>query len=184
MRRVSLYVLPFAALMAVLLVQGCVITSASYLETDPVAAQERSPLLYYAWLRQAKAEELSAERRRLDTNSAGEDAFMRALRQGLLMLASGVADGGREAAVLEALGSESAELQLEENRALASLVSTQLRLRRQVNGSSRQSANTTAEMERLRSENTRLQQQIDALTSIEQQLIERELQDAPNKGQP
>jgi hypothetical protein len=166
------------------LLGGCVLSSSSFLESKPAEVELRSPLSYYVWLKQAKANELAAERKRLDSNAAGEDAYTRALHQGLWLLASGTADGGREAAVLEALGGESAARQPEENRALASLVSTQLRLRRQVSGSSRQSANSNAELDRLRAENTRLQQQIDALTSIEQQLIERELQDAKSNAKP
>jgi hypothetical protein len=192
MRSLSRYVLPIAALSVALLVEGCVVAVPAPVE-DPMPVVEtpaaevvelRTPLAFYAWARQAKTEELSAERKRLDSNADGEDAFMQALRSGLLMLASGAADGRREAIVLEALASDAAKQQPDENRALGSLVSTQLRLRRQVSGSTRQSATSNAEMERLRSENSRLQQQIDALTSIEQQLIERELQDPTSNGQP
>jgi len=154
-------------------------------ETEVEIPQAPSLLSYYAWLRAATQEELVAERQRLELNGTTEDDYLVALRHGLLLLASGVLNGQREAAVLEGLGSDLMSFQTEENRALGVLVSTQIRLRRQVQAVPQEpGALPVAEVEHLRAENVRLQEQINALTTIEQQLIERELQDAQQPRQP
>src|SRR5690606_10525108 len=98
--------LPSIRLLAVLValpLAGCVSTSTSFIEEPepPVAESLPPPLAYYVWLKQASQQELVAERDRLFANEIGEDPFMVALRHGLLLLATGVMNGQREADVLK-----------------------------------------------------------------------------------
>lgn len=152
---------------------------------EPVVEPRETLLAYYGRLRTSSQEVWVEERRRLESNADSEDDFTLALRQGLLLLASGVLNGQREANVLAQLAPEYASQQSEGRRALAALISTQIRLRRQVLTASEQPASeANVELDRLRAENARLQEQINALTNIEQQLIERELQEAQQNRQP
>jgi hypothetical protein len=194
MRRILVW--PFAALM--LLLGGCALNKpAAPIEAEAAvtppppapplvsAPEPQTLLLYYAWVLDMAPAARTAERQRLESNVDGEDEFVRALHLGLLLLAEGSTNAQRENAVFTTLEAAPLQAQAPENRALAALLSTHLRLRQQLRAAANRPPDTAAdELQALREENSRLRQQIDELTSIERQLIERELQDAQNNTQP
>lgn len=165
-----------------LLLAGC---ASSYMSPlGPFLQPSPTPLQYYQSLNGVAAAMLSSEGERLKVADAARPSGELALKRGLWLLASGVADPALEASLLERLDEYGNAAVDADNAALAALVSQQFALRRDSRAIQRKNASTTAELQQLRDQNAQLQKQINELTTIEQQLIERELPPPQSKGPP
>ncbi|HWK54507.1 MAG TPA: hypothetical protein VNR18_09060 [Hyphomicrobiales bacterium] len=170
------------ALPLCLVLAGC---ASSYISPlGPLLQQQSTPLRYYQWLSAAPATELRSEGERLKDADAVQESGELALRRGLWLLVSGTEDPALEASLvarLDEYGNAAADA---ESIALAALAGQQLALRRDLRAIQRKNASATAELQQLRDHNAQLQKQINELTTIEQQLIERELPPSQSKGSP
>jgi hypothetical protein len=170
----------------VLLVSGCAaVRPAPAVLPEAVARPGTvtvTPLQYIAWAQSASVAALQAERARL-ANLANPADLVLAVQHAIVLGLSAIADEAGETRALALLAAVEGRVPtLEENpeyRTLARLLRSyllqrqDLRLAAASNGASRQ------EIDDLQQSNRQLQDKIDALTTIEQQLIERELQQEP-----
>lgn len=164
-----------------LLLGGC---ASSYISPLGSRVQEPTPLQYYQWLSTATTVDLPGEGDRLAAADAAQPSDALALRRGLWLLVSGTRDATLETSLIERLAQYERAATDAEGAALAALVGQQLALRRDLRAIQRQNASAAAELQQLRDHNAQLQKQINELTTIEQQLIERELPSPQSKGPP
>lgn len=149
---------------------------------DTVAAESFSPLDYYVWAQIAQAHELDAERERLlylyDTELL--DPVVAAVQLALLDLNSRVAaDDERALARLDKVAGRPGAAADRDYRILAGLLRTHFRQKLDLRQARREAGSKSGELERLTESNRQLQDKINALTNIEQQLIQREKRGDP-----
>jgi putative IMPACT (imprinted ancient) family translation regulator len=142
-----------------------------------VSAESQSPLEYYMWVKAAPKSGLQAELDKLETNLSSY-SLISAVRASTILITSALADSKTEQAALPLLTrATSLEAKTDDDMAykifadvLQAIAQQRLDL---------QSARTTnhkalTEIDALKNRNTELEQQIEELTSIERQIIERE----------
>lgn len=145
------------------------------------SADNVTPLDYYEWARAANAEELLAERARLSSRlqaaAPADEAVIDTVHLGILMSVSAIASRESETeakALLSALDTASFDADSHDYLVFADLLLNHLEQREKVGELTRHLVTSREELEKLERNNAQLQQKIDALTRIEEQLIERE----------
>lgn len=151
-----------------------------------VAAPIR-PLAYYKWAQAATVQELRVERRRIASRRTPADPVIDTVHLGILMSLPAHATPEDEAAALELLSSLDAAGVVDapedfthlsessrEYALFAGFLLEHLQQRAELRSAQSRAAASRAQLETLERENRQLQEKIDALTSIEEQLIERE----------
>lgn len=143
----------------------------------PAADEEITPLDYYAWAQAAPAEELYAEELRLSAPGPDANALVDKVHLGILMSVSAIAsrDSEREAMqLLQTIDAASVDDASRDYAVFADFLLNHLEQRKELRAATSNVVTSREELETLERSNAQLQQKIDALTRIEEQLIERE----------
>ncbi|HEY0962110.1 MAG TPA: hypothetical protein VGE69_07110 [Pseudomonadales bacterium] len=143
----------------------------------PAADADISPLDYYAWARAAPADELYAEQLRLSAPGPDADAIVDKVHLGILLSESAIAsrESERDAvAILQSIDVTRIDDASRDYAAFAAFLLSHLQQREELRAATTNMAAGREELETLQRNNAQLQQKIDALTKIEEQLIERE----------
>lgn len=143
----------------------------------PAAKPETSPLDYYAWAQTAPPDELYAEHLRLSAPEPDANALVDKVHLGILMSVSAIAspDSEREAfAVLESIDVANVDETSRDYAAFAAFLLNYLEQRAELRAATSDAVTSREALEALQRNNAQLQQKIDALTKIEEQIIERE----------
>lgn len=139
-----------------------------------------SPLDYYQWAQSATPEELMSERERLSTYwitfEGAADPLVHTVHLGILMSLSASPDSEKEAMTLLATIDDPASVNADrrEYAIFANFLRNHLEQRENLRLATSSVVESREELETLERNNQQLQEKIDALTSIEEQLIERE----------
>jgi len=137
---------------------------------------------YLAWAQRAPRDELLREHQRLASLERPAEALVDAVHLGILMSVSALAspDTERQAlALLAALDLRSVDEASREYSTLAGLLLHHLQQRADLRAATADVVESREALETLQRTNRELQQTIDALTRIEEQLIEREQAQEP-----
>ena len=143
----------------------------------PATSDDTSPLDYYAWAQTAPPDELYAEHLRLSAPGPDANALVDKVHLGILMSMSAIAspDSEREAiAVLESIDAANVDESSRDYAAFAAFLLNHLEQRAELRAATSDAATNREALEALQRNNAQLQQKIDALTKIEEQIIERE----------
>lgn len=143
----------------------------------PPADDEVTPLDYYAWAQGAPMEELYAEQLRLIAPGPDANALVDKVHLGILMSVSAIAsrDSEREAmALLQTIDPTSIDDASRDYAVFADFLLNHLEQRKELHAATSDIVTSREKLEALQHSNAQLQQKIDALTRIEEQLIERE----------
>ncbi|MDY6982641.1 MAG: hypothetical protein SV422_06105 [Pseudomonadota bacterium] len=143
----------------------------------PAASDQITPLDYYAWAQAAPAEELYAEQLQLSLPDPEANALIDKVHLGILMSVSAIASRDSEREAMELLQTIDAANVDDASRGyavFADFLLNHLEQRKELRAATTNVATSREELETLQHSNAQLQQKIDALTRIEEQLIERE----------
>lgn len=144
----------------------------------PARASSVTPLDYYQWAQAAAPEELMAERLRLASPRRSAIPVVDAVHLGILLSLSAFAspETDREAMALLDTVAEvpDADTSSRDYAIFADLLLSHLQQREALRDATSSVVETREELETAERTNDQLQEKIEALTSIEQQLIERE----------
>jgi len=143
-----------------------------------IVEQTRSPLDYYAWVKTATESELEVELFGLAINSMTSDPVVTAVRTIMILSTSALANDETELRVLE-LTNEVPGLEAKDDisksyKIFAEVMQPILQQRQELQKAATANQLGLREIDSLKRRNRQLQQQIEELTSIEQQIIERE----------
>jgi len=139
-----------------------------------------SPLEYFIWLKSASAEELVIEKIRLDNEKQTGDSAVNTIQLALLLSVPWASTEATERDAMElivvelARDNSSAEAKQQEYQTLAGIWFVLLENRKALREAEASQQSDQAELEVLHEKVGQLEKQIEGLTSIEQNLIERE----------
>lgn len=137
-----------------------------------------TPLDYYQWTQAATLEELAAERLRLDARWGASDPLINTVHLAILLSLSNLASHESEAEATALLATIGDPARVDENRRAYAIFADFLRKHLEQRASLRHASSSVVasreKLETLERNNQQLQDKIQALTSIEEQLIERE----------
>lgn len=137
-----------------------------------------TPLQYYEWSRTASAESIERERERIAEDTLTTDPVMTAVQLGLLLSTPAQASPASERdalVLLDAALRQPVALRADpEYRIFAGFLRTHLQQRFELRVAEATGLAGQQQLDSLQDANRQLQEKIDALTSIEQQLIQRE----------
>lgn len=139
--------------------------------------QRSEPLAYYDWARSADSNELIAEKKRLETVIVVTDQVIPVVQLSLLLTLvsdSGTHDIDRAITLLEEIELSCDSTDCQSYFLFGGLWRGLLLERREFGAAIASGTKSDQELEILREQVKKLSQQIEALTNIEQQLIERE----------
>jgi hypothetical protein len=177
LRRTNLLLLVFV--FTACLLGGCTsLMPATRAGAADAAETEVSPLEYYAWARTASENDLRVELYGLELTISAKDPVISAVRKSIILSASELADTKTQQQATSLLG-EIAGLEAIDDNSRAYRVFGEILLLIQQQRGDLRAANALnqralREIDTLKSRNSELQQQIEELTSIERQIIERE----------
>jgi hypothetical protein len=187
----------YQAAMQAPVVSALPVVHAATLHAPPVQARQEpartstiTPLDYYEWALAATPQELLAERLRLTTRRVPEDPIVDTVHLGILMSLSTLASRESEEVAIDLLQSVGNPLRVDdesrEYAIFADFLLDHLQQRADLRAATSNIVENREELETLERNNRQLQEKIDALTSIEEQLIEREQAELPaeSEGEP
>jgi hypothetical protein len=143
-----------------------------------VVKTEPSPLDYYAWAKTASETELQMEQYGLDLTIAAPDPVINAVRKSIILSVSPLANAKTQSQAalllekvpqLDALDDTSQAYKI-----FGSILLAIQQQRKDMQATEAVNQRALIEIDTLKSRNAELQQQIEELTSIERQIIERE----------
>lgn len=173
------------ALLAMLVLAGCTLlppaTSSTGETEQPVPQQNLlSPLEYYAWVQQAPGNEIEAEHARLTRDTSSSNSYTGTVQLSMLLsfAANATAESETEAAALlqQATEGSSATVVNRDYEIFADVLLAHLEQKQALRLAGTENAEQMETIKQLEAGTRQLQEQIKALTSIEQQIIEREQQ--------
>jgi hypothetical protein len=136
------------------------------------------PLEYYAWARSAPEDDLLVELYGLELTISATDPVISAVRKSIILSSSNLVDAKTQLQAAELLEQTTAlEATSDSSRAykiFAEVLLSIQQLREELRAASSVNQKALTEIDSLKSRNRELQQQIEELTSIERQIIERE----------
>jgi hypothetical protein len=147
---------------------------------EPLPRNTITPLDYYQWALQATPQELRAEQLRLATRADSADPVIATVHLGILMSVSALASRESERAALALLeslaapGTDSDSAGGREYAIFADFLLEHLKQRADLRAATSNVVESREQLETLQRDNRQLQEKIEALTSIEEQIIERE----------
>lgn len=168
----------FVGVLIMMLVGGCASGSISLPGTGP---RYYSALRYVTWMQTARLSELESEYQRLTAEQESRTGI-RAVQLALLISASSLADANSEEEaldILEGMDTEDIALWPGDYRRLANIWQDILERRLNLKSALAELETDGSELERLRLENQRLREQIESLTNIETQILNRERLQGP-----
>ncbi|MEY4642601.1 MAG: hypothetical protein RLZZ227_2595 [Pseudomonadota bacterium] len=151
-------------------------------QSAEIPMRPATPVQYYSWVTAATLPELEAEYARLMERPSSADPVIRTAHIVTLLGVSALATPVTEEEALALLDIAKGSPITETNRdyaAFAAFLRGYLQQRTELRSANSAAAQSRAELEQLQTSNAELQQQIDALTTLEQQLIEREQSQEP-----
>ena len=142
--------------------------------------QPLPPLDYYAWVESAPESALKVELFGLEINAGNSDPIVTAVRTGMILSTPVLATTKTELQALS-LVNEVASLEAKDEvskayKVFAEVLQLLLQQREHLRAADTANQRGLVEIDSLKQRNRQLQQQIEELTSIEQQIIERERQ--------
>ena len=137
-----------------------------------------APLDYFTWMKNASEADLEVELAKLRMNASASDPVVTAVRTSMILSTSALADRKAEPEAL-ALLKDIASVETDNNtsaayKIFAEVLATLLQERQDSRDVRTVNQRALVEIDSLKKKNRQLQQQIEELTSIEQQIIERE----------
>jgi hypothetical protein len=152
------------------------------LVADKVITIPATPVQYYNWVQAASLPELEAEHERLMMRPGLTDPVIRTVHMGTLLGVSALATPETEQEALALLDLVDDNPLTDTNRdyaAFAGFLRSHLLQRAELRTAQTSVEQARVRIDTLETSNGELQQQIDALTTLEQQLIEREQSQEP-----